>query len=338
MESMPFHVRLHRGLRTEDTFNLSEQEVRDRFARAWRRGEPTPARGRIWTARETRIQIIEGPALTADQHAKRRGWLNASELGADVTERFVSAGLAAGGAGAAGAPHAPDHAHGPRLGLTAAVLAGVLTVTVAVLIVARMPGGGARTASASGRAAGAPSDIASVTELRRYVLSRSLWHRTPRTFPASLQIAFGQQFVTGSPTLAAVDGGAASAYSVSELIGDGASLAGEPIYVVGRVVSRTSSLVGTDGWTREGALDVVLAGPSGPDRVHGLISYGYAAPAVGTVVFFRAVVAAVGTTAGGRSTTYVIGLEDPAPTTAFGPTHTDTVTSLARQFGRSTLP
>ena len=321
---MPFHVRLHRSFRPEDAFNLTEEEVRDRVADSRRRG--------AW------IEIVEGRALTADQRAKRRGWLNASELGEDVTEQFVSADLAAGGAGAGGARSAPDHAHGLRVGLTAAVIAGALTVAVAVLIVARLAGGGAQTTTASGPAAGAPSDIASAADLRRYVLSRSLWRTTPTTFADSLQIAFRQQFVTGSPTLAAVDGGAASAYSVSELIGDGASLADEPIYVVGRVASRASSQVGTDGWTREGALDVVLAGPSGPDRVHGLISYGYAAPAVGTVVFFRAVVAAIGTTVGGRSTTYVVSLEDPAPTTAFGPTHTDTVTSLARQFGRSALP
>lgn len=338
MKPMPFHVRVHRSLRTEDTFNLSEQEVGDRFAGFWRRSEPTIAPGRAWLPRETRIQVIEGPELTADQRAKRRGWLNASELGEDVTERFVSADLAPGGAGATGTRYAPDHVRGPRVGLAAAVIAGMLTVAVAVLIAARMPGSAARITTASGPAAGHPSDIASAADLRRYVLSRGLWRTAPTTFPGSLQVAFAQQFVTGSPTLAAVDGGAASAYSVSELVGDGASLAGEPIYVVGRVVSRTSSLVGTDGWTREGALDIALAGPSGPDRVQGLISYGYAAPAVGTVVFFRAVVAAVGMTAGGRSTPYVISLEDPAPTTAFGPTHTDTVTSLARQFGRSALP
>jgi len=320
---VPFHVRLHRSLRAEDAFNLTEEEVRARVARSRRSG--------AW------IQIIEGSELTAAQRANRRGWLNASELGEDVTERFMTADLAAADADAAGASPPGQHARGRRLGLTAAVIGGMLMVAVAALIVARMPGSGARTATAAGRA-GAPSDIASTADLRRYVLSRLLWRSTPRTFPASLQIAFGQQFVTGSPTLAAVDGGAASAYSVSELVGDGASLAGEPIYVVGRVVARTSSLVGTDGWTREGALDVVLAGPSGPDRVHGLISYGYAAPPVGTVVFFRAVVAAVGTTTPGRSTTYVISLEDPAPTTAFGPTHTDTVTSLAGQFGRSALP
>ena len=318
MEWMAFHVRLHRSLRPEDAFNLTEDEARNRIADSRRRG--------AW------IQIVEGPALTADQRAKRRGWLNASELGEDVTERFLTADSAVGASGHDTSPQ------GARVGLAAAVIAGVLTVALAALIVARMPGGGVRAASESGRTAGAPSDIASVADLRRYVVSRSLWRGTPTTFPGSLQIAFGQQFVTGSPTLAAVDGGAASAYSVSELIGDGASLAGEPIYVVGRVASRTSSPVGTDGWTREGALDVELAGPSGPDRVHGLISYGYAAPAVGTVVFFRAVVAAVGTTTGGRSTTYVISLEDPAPTTAFGPTHTDTVTSLARQFGRSAVP
>jgi hypothetical protein len=337
MERMPFHVRLRRGLRTTDAFNLTEQEMRDRFAGFWRRGQPTTARGRTWPSHEARIQIIEGPALTADQRAKRRGWLNASELGEDVTERIVRADLAAGGAIVAGGPRPRDHTHDLRVGLTAAI-AGVLTIAVAGLIVARMPGSGARIAHGSGPAAGAPSDIASAADLRRYVLSRPLWRTTPTTFPGSLQIAFRQQFVSGSPTLAAVDGGAASAYSVAELIGDGASLAGEPIYVVGRVASRTSSPVGTDGWNREGALDVVLAGPSGPDRVRGLISYGYAAPPVGAVVFFRAVVAAVGTTAGGRSTTYVIGLEDPEPTTAFGPTHTDTVTGLARQFGRSALP
>ncbi len=319
---MPFHVRLHRSFRAEDAFNLTEDEVRDRIAYARRRG--------------TWIEIVEGPALTTAQRARRRGWLNASELGVDTTERFLAAAdLAAGGA--VGANRPGGSSHGVRLGLAAAAIVAVLTVATA-LVVARLPGSGPRPASAAGRPATAPSDIASTADLRRYVLSRSLWHRTPRTFPASLGIAFGQQFVTGSPTLAAVDGGAASAYSVSELIGDGASLAGEPIYVVGRVVARSSSPVGTDGWTREGALDVVLAGPNGPDRVHGLISYGYAAPPVGTVVFFRAVVAAVGTTTAGHSTTYVIGLEDPAPTSAFGPTHTDTVTSLARQFGHSARP
>ena len=297
--------------------------------------------------------------------------MKAHAVGEDVTDRFLHPVVSDHVAAAASAPeeatvalygdesgrHAPTkgvlHAFlfgsGTRTGVTATAIVGLIGVAVTIIIATSTSGGvpeivtSGKTEIVTSRTGTttpppAPTGIASAADLRKYVLSRSMWQTTPTTFSDSLGIAFNQQYVSGGPALAAVDNGEASAYSVPELISDGASLTGEPIYVVGRVVSSVQSPVGTDDWTTEAALDIVLSGPSGPDRVYALASSGYSAVQAGDVVFFRAVVAAVGTAIGGRPTAYVISLEDPESTATFGATHTDTVAGLARQFGRSALP
>lgn len=61
---MAFHVRLQRQvLFTEETYNLSEPELRRRFAEPWLAGKPIIIKGRTWVPERSRIAILEGPDL-----------------------------------------------------------------------------------------------------------------------------------------------------------------------------------------------------------------------------------------------------------------------------------
>ncbi len=160
---MPFHVRLQRWLRTEDAFNLSEQEVRERFVDAWRRGEPIIIRGRTWVPRQATISIREGPALTSSQRSWGQGWMKAHEVGEDVTDRFLHSVASDHVSAAASTPdeatgaldeddssrqaptkgalHAFLFGSGTRIGVTATVIVGLIGVVVTIIIATSTSGG-----------------------------------------------------------------------------------------------------------------------------------------------------------------------------------------------------
>jgi hypothetical protein len=361
-----FHVRLRTWLRTHDAFNLSEKDVKAGYVDPWRRGEALAIRGRAWAPGRATITIIEGPELMTSQRSLGRGWSKAQELGEDVTDCFLRAGTSGaeppfisevyevsapltlpGGDGRARPGRAADAffaGRGTRVGVAATVLVGLLGVAVA-LLVSSHTSPGARATATSGTGAliapassAPPGGIGSAADLGQYVLSRPIWQAPPSVLPDSLDIAFDDQAVSLGYTPVADNGGEPIAYSVPELVTIGASLAGEPVYVVGRIVSAVKSPVGTGGWTASPAEDIVLEGPGGGDRVYGLASALGASAITGEIVFFPAVVAAVGELAGGRPTAYVISLDDPVPTSSFGATGGDTVLSLARRFGREAAP
>ncbi len=227
---------------------------------------------------------------------------------------------------------------GTRIGVTATIATSLLGIVVAVVLSETPSSVVNETVSGNPASVTAPpSSIQSASDLHQYVLSRPIWQTTPTTFSGSLDIAFEQQGDQGGPTVAAVESGAAVAYSVSELNSKGASLAGEPLYIVGRVISDIASPLNTSQWNAESEVDIVLAGPRGPDRVYALAGSGITQVQTGDVVYFRAVVAAVGTTTGGRPATYLIALDDPDVTTnATG--GGNTVASLATQFGGHAAP
>jgi hypothetical protein len=87
---MPFHVRLQRQvLFTEETYNLSEPELRRRFVEPWLAGKPIIVKGRTWVPERSRIAILEGPDLTSTQRSWVQGWTKAIELSENVTDRFL---------------------------------------------------------------------------------------------------------------------------------------------------------------------------------------------------------------------------------------------------------
>jgi hypothetical protein len=87
---MSFHVRLQRHvLFTEETYNLSEPELRRRFIEPWLAGTPIIIKGRTWVPERSRIVILEGPDLTSTQRSWVQGWTKAIELSENVTDRFL---------------------------------------------------------------------------------------------------------------------------------------------------------------------------------------------------------------------------------------------------------
>ena len=87
---MSFHVRLQRQvLFMEETYNLSESELRRRFVEPWLAGKPIIIKGRTWVPERSRIAILEGPDLTSYQQSSVQGWTKAIELSENVTDRFL---------------------------------------------------------------------------------------------------------------------------------------------------------------------------------------------------------------------------------------------------------
>jgi hypothetical protein len=360
---MAFHIRLRRWLHTADSFNLTEQQVRHQFVDPWLKGEPIVIGGRTWIPHEARITIIEGPELTTTQRSFGQGIMNAHELGEVVTDRFLHSSGEDGGTSEDGTtPSEPtERPEGDeqlirkgrqarafffgtpvRIGFTTSGIFCLIGIVAAIIIAGSSSGvpvisraGGTAIVTVPPASPTAPNAIRSAADLRQYILSRPIWKTAPTTFADSINIAFNRGPAADTIQLAS---GVPVAYSVSKLISDGASLANQPVeptYIVGRVVSSIQSPVATDGWNSETVNDIVLSGAHGPDRVYALVT---GVPQVGDVVYFPGVVAAVGTTEGGSATTYVIGLDDPQPTSEYGLTTSDTVAGLAKQFGQAAVP
>lgn len=182
----------------------------------------------------------------------------------------------------------------------------------------------------------APASINSADDLGQYVRSRSIWGPKPTLFKSSLDLAFKAPS-DNAPSLAAVGNGTAIGYSASDLISQGATRSGQPVYVVGRIAGSVASPVGTDNWNlTEKATDIHVVGPSGSPVVYALVgSNGDVTN--GHVVYFRAVVAAIGQTTAGLPTVYLIGLDDPQLTSGLDNSVTS-VPDLARKFGPAAGP
>lgn len=71
-------------------FNLSEPELWRRFIAPLMAGRDFTYEGHEFIPTRTRITILDGPSLRADQLALGRGWQNAQRLGRDVTEALLA--------------------------------------------------------------------------------------------------------------------------------------------------------------------------------------------------------------------------------------------------------
>lgn len=87
-------------------------------------------------------------------------------------------------------------------------------------------------------------------------------------------------------------------------------------------------------------MDIRLSGPSFGPSVYALVSSFGSSVAVtnGEVVYFRAVVAAIGQTASGQSTVYLVGLDDPQSTADIGMGGETSVSDMAKKFGAAAAP
>ncbi len=86
-----FHVELRRFPRLARAFNLSEQELQERFVARWIGDRPIELDDREWTREKTRLTIYEGPEVPAEERGLGRGWSTVTRAGEDVTTRVLDA-------------------------------------------------------------------------------------------------------------------------------------------------------------------------------------------------------------------------------------------------------
>ena len=179
----------------------------------------------------------------------------------------------------------------------------------------------------------APSSISSASDLKAYIESRTFWHFRPTVFGSSLNEAFSD---SGAAVIGTNGAGFPDTYSTSGVISQGASLRGEPLLVVGRIKTAVQSTVdgntGASNFAMITPEDIELTGPHGSNAVYALVEGDGSDVSDGALVYFPAVVAAVGQATGGQQTAYLIGLSDLTATLGYGDGGEPSVSSLARDF------
>lgn len=86
---MPFHIEISSALDRARVLNVGESELREQILEAWVAGLPFGFGGRDWEPRESRLTILEGPAL--DSPTGEEGWADALRAAEDVTRPMLEA-------------------------------------------------------------------------------------------------------------------------------------------------------------------------------------------------------------------------------------------------------
>lgn len=87
-----FHVELRRFPHLARVFNLSQQELQERFVTPWVSGTPIVLDDRRWSTEKTRLTIYEGREVAADERGMGRGWSIVTRSGQDVTVSMLEVG------------------------------------------------------------------------------------------------------------------------------------------------------------------------------------------------------------------------------------------------------
>jgi hypothetical protein len=85
---LPFHVEIRRSFHRARAFNLSDRELHA-LLDPWARGAEIELGDRRWEPRDSRLTVLEGPELGAQQLAFGQGWQNAERSAEDVTARLL---------------------------------------------------------------------------------------------------------------------------------------------------------------------------------------------------------------------------------------------------------
>jgi hypothetical protein len=85
-----FHVELRQFPSQTRVFNLSRQELDERFLKPWVAGTAVVADERKWPPDRAKLTIYEGPELASDQRGLGRGWANVARDGQDVTNALLA--------------------------------------------------------------------------------------------------------------------------------------------------------------------------------------------------------------------------------------------------------
>ena len=89
---MSLHVQISgRGFsfRVSNAYNLSEQELRERFIDPWDEGRTIVCQGKVFDPADSELKILDGPDVS--NPADLTAWLSLLNVSTDVTDRFVVA-------------------------------------------------------------------------------------------------------------------------------------------------------------------------------------------------------------------------------------------------------
>jgi hypothetical protein len=85
-----FHVQLRQFPNAARAFNLSRDELEERFAQPWRAGRSVEFDDRRWEPGKARIAVFQGRSLAPEEIGMGRGWANAARTGREVTEEILA--------------------------------------------------------------------------------------------------------------------------------------------------------------------------------------------------------------------------------------------------------
>lgn len=90
MSDPVFHVQVRQFPNAARAFNLSREELEERFAQPWRSGRSVELDDRRWNPEKARLAVYEGRPLAPEEIGMGRGWANAARTGRDVTEEILA--------------------------------------------------------------------------------------------------------------------------------------------------------------------------------------------------------------------------------------------------------
>jgi hypothetical protein len=85
-----FHLELRQFPHVARAFNLTREQLDERFAKPWVSGAAVEHEDRRWSPDKARLTILEGPQLRVDEIGMGRGWATVGKTSREVTETVLA--------------------------------------------------------------------------------------------------------------------------------------------------------------------------------------------------------------------------------------------------------
>jgi hypothetical protein len=85
-----YHLELRQFPHVARLFNVTREELATNFVVPWVAGGMIEYDDRRWAPERTRLKILEGPELRADELGMGRGWATATKSSRDVTDAVIA--------------------------------------------------------------------------------------------------------------------------------------------------------------------------------------------------------------------------------------------------------